>query len=288
MEGYLLDLKQRMKSATKDGETMSFADAEWNLTALENFSFCDGSKSSINMIIDTFYTRIKVTGENISLFDLNLAYENNKKQISKRFNSLTENDKNIYYIKCILSNTIRNDSIEFITVTNMRDGGEAPNLMQFGPTDYWYDFDGLGKCGAYEGQCIGRDAVTEIKSKVIANIPQYDCPDNGRIYFTNIVEDYFDSYYYYDTCEYSPYPPYCLYVNETYFYNCLSPDELTWYLNKIIEYITNYEDTHNKSLIDFDIYGADFDGIDNKNKPVFWVLKMNYATIHCTQQGNDL
>lgn len=42
MDGYLLDLRKRMKSAIKDGEAMSLSDAEWALTALENFGLCEG------------------------------------------------------------------------------------------------------------------------------------------------------------------------------------------------------------------------------------------------------
>ena len=250
MEEYLLNLKKRMKSAAKDGETMSIADAEWNLTALENFGLCDGSKRSPEMIIDTFYTKIRVNNGNISLYDLNLAYENNKKQIVEKFKSLAGNDKNIYFIKSTFVDSSKNDSIKIITETSMRSGGSMPRLTHFGPTDYWYDFNGRGKCGPYEGQCIGRDATTEMNYKVNINLTQHSC-DNGRVFYTNIYDDYINYNEIGEQCEDSPYPPDCLYTNFTYYNRCLSPDELNWYLDKLFDILGEMENNYNKSVIRF-------------------------------------
>ena len=186
MDAYLLDLRKRMNLATKNSEMMSLSDAEWNLTALENFGFCDGSKRSMEMIVDTFYTSIMVVDGNVSLYDLNLVYEINKQQIMNRFNSLDGDDKNIYCIKCDIDESTKNDSVEIRTIISIRNGGSMSNPLRFGPTDYWYDFNEKGKCGDYTGQYEGRDATLEMNSKVLANIPQYGF-DNGRVYFTNIT-----------------------------------------------------------------------------------------------------
>lgn len=186
MDGYLLDLRKRMKTATKDGEIMSLSDAEWALTALENFGLCDGSKRSTDMIVDTIYTKVITNEGNISLYELNLVYENSKRQIIEKFNSLDGNDKNIYLIKSTIDNSSKNGNAEIRTIISMSNGGSMPKTMRFGPTDYWYDFNEKGKCGDYTGQYEGRDATLEMNSKVLANIPQYGF-DNGRVYFTNIT-----------------------------------------------------------------------------------------------------
>ncbi len=284
MDNYLIDLRERMKSATKDGENISIAEAEWNLTALENFSFCNASMRSLNMIVDTFYTKIKVDNNSISLYDLNIAYENNKKQIVDRFNSLNGDDKNIYFIQCFIDNGFKNDSVNVKTVTQMRDGGLMPDQTRFGTTDYWYDFDGQGKCDIYAGQCIGSDATIQMNSKVITNMPIYLCP-NGRVYFTDIEYHQLCSLDYY--CNDSPYPPFSLYVNIEPYYNCLTPNELNWYLDKMFEIIHNEEDNLNKYMVSFHMFQAGYTGPIRKNAE-FWLMDICFGTMHCTNDLGDI
>lgn len=295
LESYLLDLRKRMKSAVRNGESMSLNDAEWNLTALENFGLCDGSKRSCEMIIDTFYTKVKTVEGNISLYDLNLAYEINKKHIVERFNSLAEDDKNIYCIKCSIEDLSKNDSVEIKTITHMRNGGGEPNDRRFGSTDYWYDFNLRGKCGAYEGQCIGRDATTELKTKIELNIPPQAC--NGRIYYTNIQDycvNYQDANYINGgECSDSPYPPDCLYTNWTYYNRCLSPDELNWYLDMILDIVNIAESTYHKNAIEFDVFPGGWIGTHSyppnyETDYEFWNVCIVLADVNCTQLPCDL
>ncbi len=284
MEGYLLDLRKRMKSATKDGESLLLSDVEWNLTALENFGFCDGSRRSNNMVIDTFYTKLRVNEGYVSLYDLNLVYENNKTQIWNKYNSLIENDKNIYFIKCLVDSVAFNDCVKVTTITSMRNGGSFSRTITFGPTDYWYDFNLKGKCGLYEGLCEGRDATTEMNTKVLNNIPQYGC-DEGRVYFTDNEDTEIISLYH-TGCLDAPYEDYCLYINEYNYNRCLSPSDLNWYLNKILEYIADYENYYDKNIIDFNMYAGSILGFKDY-VPDIWILDMYFATINCTHQPFD-
>lgn len=297
MDGYLIDLRKRMKTATKYGETMSLSDAEWALTALENFGLCDGSKRSTDMIVDTVFTKVMINDGNISLYELNLAYENNRQQIINKFNFLNGNDKNIYLIKSTIDDSSKNGTAEIRTIISMRNGGSMPDPMRFGSTDYWYDFDLRGKCGPYEGQCVGRDATTEMISKVSTNIGEYACPNNGRIYYTNVNEvllSYNDiPYLFGEECEDSPYPPECLYANWTYFLRCLSPDELNWYLDKILEYIHYFEEQYNQPIVSFDIDETCWVGIHEypanyTTETEFWLLYLTCANVNCTQQPYDI
>ena len=289
MDGYLLDLRKRMKSATKDGEAMSLSDAEWALTALENFGLCDGSKRSTDMIVDTVFTKIMINDGNISLYELNLAYENSKRQIINKFNSLDGNDKNIYFIKSTIDDSSKNGTAEIRTIISMRNGGSMPNPMRFGPTDYWYDFNEKGKCGPYEGQCVGRDAVIEMKSKVLMNLPQYEC-EYGRVYFTNIDEHEITSLEYVNRCPDSPYEECCLYLNsypDWYNYNrCLSPSDLNWYLDFILGEIDNYESYYNKYIVYFDLRAGEILGI-KQSVPNLWIMEFDLGNIHCTHQPMD-
>ena len=291
---YLLDLRNRMKNATKDGEAMTITDAEWALTALENFGFCDGSKRSKEMIVDTFYTKIKISDDNVSLYDLNLAYENNKSQIMNKFNSIIGDDKNIYCIMCDMDNSLKEDSAMVKTIVSIRNGDDMGNPMRFESTDYWYDFNLRGKCGQYAGQCIGRDATTEMKSKVLANIETYECVD-GRVYFTNITNlytDYNELQSLTGQCDYSPYPPDCLYTNFTYYNRCLSPSELNWYLDEILYILGALENIYNKVVIGFDIYPESWLGTHDyppfyETAYEFWGMDIQLGTLNCTHESYD-
>lgn len=291
MDGYLLDLRKRMKSATKDGEAMSLSDAEWALTALENFGLCDGSKRSTDMIVDTVFTKIMINDGNISLYELNLAYENSKRQIINKFNSLDGNDKNIYFIKSTIDDSSKNGTAEIRTIISMRNGGSMPNPMRFGPTDYWYDFNEKGKCGPYEGQCVGRDATIEMNSKVLTNLPQYGC-EHGRVYFTDIDYHGITSWDYYGSCPDSPYEGCCLYFNDYNYNRCLSPSDLNWYLDKILECMDywvsyyNWVSHCNKYMINFKLKSGEWTGF-KASVPDFWEIAFDLGNIHCTHQPMD-
>ena len=283
MDGYLIDLRKRMKTATKYGETMSLSDAEWALTALENFGLCDGSKRSTDMIVDTVFTKVMINDGNISLYELNLAYENNKQQIINKFNSLEENDKNIYLIKSTIDDSSKNGTAEIRTIISMRNGGSMPNPMRFGPTDYWYDFHEKGKCGDYTGQCVGRDATIEMNSKVLTNLPQYACP-NGRVYFTDI--DWHEVCTWAYQCLDSPYEDCCFYLNTSCVDRCLSPSDLNWYLDNILGCIDDYESYYNKYITDFKLMPGEFLGV-KACVPNFWLIYLYLGNIHCTHQPMD-
>jgi hypothetical protein len=281
---YLLDLRNRMKNATKDGEAMTITDAEWALTALENFGFCDGSKRSKEMIVDTFYTRIRVSDSKISLYNLNLAYENNKSQIMNKFNSIIGDDKNIYWIMCDIDNSLKEDSATVKTIVSIRNGDDMGNPMRFESTDYWYDFNGKGKCDSYVWQYEGRDAVTEMNTKVLANIPQYECV-NGRVYFTNIINFETSSLEYQNQCLDSPYEDCCLYLNTTNCNRCLTPSELNWYLDSILGYIDSIESYCNKYIIEFELIPGSILG--DKDVPDLWIMYLYFGDINCTHQPMD-
>lgn len=284
MDGYLLDLRKRMKTATKDGETMPLADAEWALTALENFGFCDGSKRSIEMIVDTIYTEVLINDENISLYELNLAYENNKQQIIEKLNSLEGNDKNIYLIRSNIDDSSENGTAEIRTILSIRNGGSMPNLMRFGSTDYWYDFNERGKCGDYSGQCEGMDATIEMNSMVLANLPQYGC-ENGRVYFTNIAS-YEESSLDYPNCPDSPYEDCCLYLNSYHYNRCLSPSDLNWYLDNILYFLHDHESYYNKYIVEFELRSGYILGFKT-SVPDLWIMDIYLGDINCTHQPMD-
>ena len=235
IDEYLISLKKRMETSTRDLEYMSIDDAEWNLTALQNFELCDASRFSSEMIVDTFYTDLRVKNDSISLFELNHAFKDNVNKIRAKYAEIFSEYKNIYLINTKIDRDYRNDIARVKTISYMYDRTVPGISYRFDSTDYWYDFDGRGKCGDYIGECIGRDAITEITSKLQNFLPRYANKDY-RIYYTNIET----AYYYgveHKECEDSPTPPYCLHWGESGSYRCLSPYELNWFLDKSLEII---------------------------------------------------
>lgn len=291
VDEYLIEFKKRMKSSRKDLEYISLSDAEWNLTALQNFELCDASYYSSEMIADTLYFEIETKNDSISLFELNNVFEYNVHNIVDKYNKMDGESKSIYYINTKIDNNSR-DGIAKVTTVSMMYNNKMINSYpnRFGPTDYWYDFDGKGKCSDYIWQCEGRDATTEINSKLQSYIPSYEC--NGRIYFTNIVELSINTITDYYECEDSPYPPYCLYVGDSHYNNCLSPEELNWYLDKVLEILEDYENIYQKHLVSAEIIAGEGVGFDkdvtNDRYIRYWHLSAWLADINCTPISPNL
>lgn len=247
MDKEMILFGEKMKSATKGGETMQLDEAVRNLSNYENFKMCDASRYSVDMERLTIESEIPVTNGNVYLSDINAIYESNRKQIKDKLASLEGDDKTVY---CVYS---RIDG-------NSKDGGDVRVVTDawlyrpldlimpedFNNTDSWYDFERLGRCDT--NLFVGYDA-TMIMNKVINDIflPLPELP-GYRIVFYNTVNPWTLSCYWED--ENNPYGPYGLYYREDYYTPvCLSPEELAYYKNNIINRLHNDEVTLHKTVI---------------------------------------
>lgn len=283
IDEYLISFKKRMETSTRDLEYISIDDAEWNLTALQNFELCDASISSSEMIVDTFYTDLRVKNDSVSLFELNNVFKDNVNRIRAKYTEIFSEYKNIYLINTKIDHDYRNDIARVMTVSYMYDGVRSGISCRFDSTDYWYDFGGKGKCGEYEGECIGRDAITEMNSKLQCYLPRYS-NKYYRIYFTDIsVYHHYGVDYPY--CEDSPTPPYCLHWGESGSYRCLSPDELNWFLDKSLEMIDeltdNVESSTGKKHFHTEMGYDNSVGRDGRYMRL-WALILKYGYINYT------
>lgn len=48
IDDYLIEFKEKMKTNKRSNESISIDDAEWHLTALQNFELCDARKFHLN------------------------------------------------------------------------------------------------------------------------------------------------------------------------------------------------------------------------------------------------
>ena len=286
LDDYLIEFKEKIKSSERSNDYISIEDAEWHLTALQNFELCDASNFCPNIIIDTFYTNLRVKNDSVSLFELNDVYESNISKIVDKYRELDGDFKNIYYINSKIESNYRSDFAKVTTITNMINDNSniitSPNV--FDSTDYWYDFEGKGKCGEYAGECIGQDATTQMNMKLQYYIPTYNCV-NGRVYFTDISSHLYvgarNPY-----CEDSPTPPYCLHVGTSQYEMCMSPDDLNWYLNKSLEIIDEIEELYyGSSLFYIELLEDACLGSDDGNRDRYqktWTLDLTFGKINCT------
>lgn len=234
MNAYLTDFKTRLQSGLKSGETLETEEAMWHLTALLNFDYGDAGHEFFEFVTDTSYIVISKTGDGVSYETLNSAYTDLQTFVENVYTTSDLDDKHIYFV---VSQVVSDDG-ENITIQTVSTLGNGRGSFSstFGPADYWKMCYGYGKCGEYEGQCIGRGATTELTRMIRLHIP-VAAAINGTVYFTDIWEG----------CIFNPenYPDpdsphgYEMFINPgggtpPHWKICLSPDDLNYYLPRYI------------------------------------------------------
>lgn len=254
----MISFGEKMKAASheRSGETMPLSEALNTLTNYQNFTMCDASYYSMEMLTDTFRVTINVADGQILLSELNRIYETTRPEILARLNSLNSSEKNIYLIKIVVGQTARNGldnytgTLDVNVVSRMIDGFSSPNTIVFDSTDYWYDFEYLGKCDIYEGQCIGQDCVTRLNLYLHLRRPVLRCSEGYRVYLRNI-EDYDREAINYPDPN-SPNGHYAWpWRAGSNLPQCVSPSEMTYYLNAIENAMDDLEDYYEKTIVEF-------------------------------------
>lgn len=251
MDKAMLAFGEKMASSERGEETMPLEEAIKTLTNYQNFAMCNannhmGKKTDVKVV-----STIHVENGNVTMAELNKLYENNRKQILDSYNSIEEQNKNIYFIISIIDNDSRDDNDVTITTTaRMLERGQTPNNPNINNTDFWHPCDEQGKCGSYEGQYIGQDAMTRL-GYVLYAISSFPGPIPGyHMYYSNFNYHWLIAGQYIDTN--SPNGHYGL-IDAEYDSDCLSPSDMCYYrdsaLDKIDEWIMD-EQLYNRVLID--------------------------------------
>lgn len=254
MDKEMILFGEKMKSATKGGETMPLEEAIRNLSNYENFKMCDASNYSADMERLTIESVIPVNNGNVFLSDLNSLYESNKQKIIAKLNTIIGNEKTIYSIYSKIDGNKDGDNIRIATDVYMF--GTRSNIIAnvFDTTDYWTPCEQLGKCGPYAGQCVGCDAVMVIRNNVLENIGFPECSVGYRLVPYNNDWIYLYSADWEDTN--SPNGHYGL-IDMTYEFYCLGPNELLYYRNNILSKLAEWAEEQavlGKVLINFDYW----------------------------------
>ena len=247
MDKEMILFGEKMKAAQKGGETMQLEEAVRNLSNYENFKMCDASRYSVDMERLTIESVVPVTNGNVYLSDINAIYESNRKQIKDKLASLEGDNKTVYSIfSRIEENSKDSDGARIVTDAWLYRDSNITMPNDFNNTDSWYDFEGLGRCDT--NLFVGYDA-TMIMNNVVNNHFLPLAPRPGyRIVLYDYQYDETISIYWED--DFNPYGIYGLYWRENPLIpNCLSPEELAYYKNNIINRLHTDEATYNKKVV---------------------------------------
>lgn len=284
MDKKMIAFGEKLKTASQERskETMPVAEALNTMTNYQNFSMCDASHFSSEMLIDTFKTTLNVVDGEVLLSDLSLFYETTRQEILSKFNALNGSQKAIYLIQTVVAETPRavlddyTGNMDLRVIVRMMDSFNSSfyQTITFDSTDYWQDFGCGGKCGDYAGQCVGRDCVTQLNSKMREMMGNLGCGDGYSVYFTDI---------YYVTIRATQLPNGQTYWPWRSFWDnpqCISPDEMNVYLRNIQEVYNNVEDTALKPIIDFHFGEQQYWKLPNENWESYAVFTM--GDINCS------
>jgi hypothetical protein len=267
IEGKILAFKQKLDYVRenpnlKSGEEdMPVEEAVWNIEALVNYTYADASADFNTIVNDSVSITINLVDGKVAISDLTAAYDQIVDSLTEKYNQIQSEDKQLMIadISLIESN---GTSAVFTVNSGISEGNSNPGGW-FGPTDYWFYGNLLGKCDIYYGQGDGSDAAEQLQRKV--NIRK-SLPIGHR-YFIDIKNVFCEALE--DQIIYEPNTPnviececcnltnpndpvpwnnindkllffnhgYALGINN--FHDCIPPDEMNFYLAGLEEVIYN-------------------------------------------------
>ncbi len=244
MNTYLKQFKEKMQSATKSNEALSMEEARWHLEAVLNYTYGDAGRQVSDIQCDTFYYTLHTDGEEVTLAQLNEAFNALSFEVEKAYSKCDLPDKSILAIQTSFESESKDGDIVIRSVLSTRGFDLLTWPPRFDSTDYWYPNYYAGKCGEYAGQYAGeRGAETELTRMLNSRIPIYGCT-NGHAYLTDFTEvkiAYYMDMYLIDNlspCGYKIFMETIHYDHQPHV--CISPDDMNYYLAKGIELMDHY------------------------------------------------
>ena len=196
MSAYLKQFKEKMQSAAKGDETLSMEDARWHLEAVLNYTYGDAGHQTSDIQCDTFYCMLHANGEEVTLAQLNEAFEALSYDVEKAYGNCNLPDKSVLAIQTSFEDESKDGDIVVRSVLSMRGLSPFTSFMWFDSTDYWHEWyyddgngyiEAYGKCGPYAGECPDSGAPRELTKKLRLRMPNYYCLQ-GNGYYTDYEE----------------------------------------------------------------------------------------------------
>lgn len=273
MDKEMIQFGDKMKSATKTGETMPLEEAIRNFSNYQNFRLCDASRYSIDIERLTIEAEITLNNGNVNLSDLYSLYESNKKAIKDKIMSIEGDDKAVYCISSKIYNNNK-DGEDARVVT------DAILFRGFGtvmPTPYYFNED---MCWPYTFDCYecpGERAVYVLSDRIAAIMTEHvQCLPGYRVVLYEV--DYETTYATDVPDPNSPNGHYAL-IHNDYESLCLNADDMRYYLNSMVNIATGWNvNQHNLGRNLSHIQYLDF------NDSALWGI---YSEAECSYVGFD-
>jgi len=216
------DYKAGIKSG---GESMDLGEAIWTLEGGVNYEY-RGDKSELRYTaLDTLLLTAGVFLDESQVYqiyteDVYVVYDE-----LLRFAATLVDEENILLFASLEVVSTHQTYVEIKYTVVLGFGGINQSGMN--ETDYWYAAGGLGKCGPYIGQQIGKDATDRIRFFLNAEQVNVD-------YWTDV--DIIPWIYYLE----DPFGNPCFWGPGSAS-TCLDPDEMTYWLNKAAYVVSYYK-----------------------------------------------
>lgn len=287
MDKAMIAFGEKMKAAANErsGETMPLAEALNTLTNYQNFTMCDASNYSIEMLTDTVHASLNVSEGNVLLSNLNLFYETTRNEILSRLNTSELNQQTLFCIESLVENETRSDLNSItgdVTVDVIIRIYDPSIIGNYDPiiddTLSWYDFDGLGLCDTEpEGQYLGWDCVRVLNARLHDGV-FLQCGPGYQTYYTNINSLEIHAYEFPDTNSpngrYSL--PWRLFWDDP---QCVSPTDMAYYMNNYSVLFAELEEFYMQPIIDFHIVQYRCVREENHNREALLLVRL--GDINC-------
>ena len=301
MSAYLKQFKEKMQSADKGDEALSLEDARWHLEAVLNYSYGDAGYPTSDIHCDTFNYKFSTRGADITLAQLNEAFNSFSKNVEDAYSDCELPEKRILAIQTRFEDVFKDGGVSAQIILSI--GGITTLYTWFDSTDYWnewyYDYgsgwvDAGGKCGPYAGECLDSGAPLELTRKVNLRLPEHTCPHGFTGYYTDVFSGIlsvrrsdFDTDFLFDAnspCHYklyyrseSPHEPWASNPG-----GCICPEDMNYYLSKGTELIDHYQP---EGMLLISAYYQSDVMVGVRDDNCFHELVLSYGVFHCGGGG---
>ena len=183
-EDRILDFMDQLDNPDT-GVPLLAEDMVWNIEATLNTKYSQVDENNYNDQICGYSYKTFTTDEEglIDFTQIKSAYDFFKDNLSTIYHDISETDKWL----CFVNIEITNDTISMWYNFGINRFSVPSPPSYFGPTDYWYYGNKLGKCGSYTGSVGVSDAANELDIKVRHNIPALPHQTYFKTVPTNVV-----------------------------------------------------------------------------------------------------
>lgn len=237
MDKYLLDFRKQMDNTFKSGELLEPEDARWHLSAMLNFSYADAKSDYELLPSDTIILKLQLVDGQIKMQDFSNTFYEISSFLHVKYTEIEFEDKTLIFISVGITGQT-DQEVELMAVSTMGYNSGLSWGYPFSEGHWWYWGFELGRCGDYEGLNIGSDAAKRLTFAANITVP---LPGPGRVYWTDeyIAEVYAGDYP--DELSPSGFKLFLSHIPIDYFdpnYQppCLSPIDLNYYFNNILEF----------------------------------------------------